>query len=515
MKNGFSTIELLIAMTILTMVLSAVVIVSFGSQSFLIGSETGAEAMHHAQELLEEAQAQARKDFHLVSSTASSTEGIYEKALTVRLLPDFLTKEVTARIAWRNAHASTSTLEITTLISNFDAPIGGNTCESSVVGDWKNPAIENATTDFAALVNDASGIYTLSDVDAYKGRLYVTASAVSGANKPTLFVFDIADTAHPALLGKTDNENGAVTSGLHAVRVAEDPATGNLYAYSASASNSNYSTCNPVTQSQCGQLSIINVTSPASWGAPEKYNFMLASSTAPYVKGPSAKGKSIFYRSGYLLLGLVSTGAGNGPEFHVIDVHKLAALFSISSRIVPAAGSYAVGNDVNSIAMRGTYAYIATPNTQELHTLNMNDPGAISLAGGFNAASGAGNGKSVHLLGNKLYLGKTVPNAGYDLHILENANPGSALSELGGFDVGSSVNAVIQRDYLTFVLTNTHLRIYRTDNPASITSWNTPLALPASGSATEPSMDCEANRMYITANDASGRGHLAVIKPGT
>ena len=512
MKKGFSTIELMVAMAIMIMVLTAVVVVSFGNQSFLIGAQTTGEAMNMAQELLEQEQAQARKDFNLVNNIASTTEDIYEKAVYVTLLPDLLTKEVKALIAWDGERGLRHMLELTTLIANFETPVGANTCNSNLSGDWQNPVIEETVS--------LPG--TASDIDAYQNRLYITLSKTANNIDSTFLIFDITDPSDPDLEGSIDNEGagGTTISGLNAVRVSQDPASSPIktYAYAANAYAANYSSCDPIAKRNCGQLSIFDVTDPS---APVLgTNLMLASSSAPFVTG-NWIGNSLFYKNGYLLLGLAGAG-GSGPEFHVIDVHNPALMFGGTHILFPV-GSYPVGNDVNAIAMRGTYAYIVTPNSQELQTLDMTNPSALTLAGGFNAATGAGNGKSLYQVGNYLYLGKTVPNSGADFHILDNTIPGAALIELGsGIDTGSSVNAVMQRDYLSFILTNSELQIFRTDDTdddgiPNITMWApTPLTIPENSVSPipEPSMDCEDNHLYITSNDSSGNGFLYVIKAG-
>lgn len=497
----------MIAMTILIIVLTAVVVVSFGNQSFLIGAQTNAEAMNIAQRLLEAEQAEARKDFNLVNNVASSTEDIYERAVYVTLQPDLLTKEVKALVSWQGDNLLKHHLELTTLIANFETPVGANTCSSSLSGNWQNPVIEETVS--------LPG--TVSDIDAYQNRLYITLSKTIGDVDPTLLIYDIADPSDPNLVGSIDNEGagGTTKSGLNAVRVSQDPASSPLktYAYTANAHSPNYTTCNPVTTRNCGQLAIFDVTNPSSpvLGT----NLMLSSSTAPFVTGQWI-GNSLFYKNGYLLLGLAGAG-GSGPEFHLIDVHNPSSLFGGLHILFPV-GSYDIGggvnNDVNAITMRGTYAYLATPNTQELMTLDMTDPSDLQLVGGFDSSSGGGHGKSLYLVGDRLYLGKTVPNSGSDLHILDNTTPGATLTTLGpGIDTSSSVNAVLVRDYLTFFLTNSELLIYKTDDTSSPTSWGS-LSLPNNSSSPIPeaSMDCEDNRLYVTSNDASGNGFLYVIK---
>ena len=526
-RSGFAVIELMIAMTIMLVVLVAVTTTSFGSQSFLISSQTNAEALNLAQELLENEQAEARKDFNFVNDVASSTDDIYEKAVYVSLRPDLLTKEVKALISWKDEHKATRFLELTTLIANFDTPVGGNTCNSNLSGDWHNPTIENVgSTNFASLVGDAGGTYTLSDLDAYRGKLYVTASNTSAPTKPTFFVFDISDPT-PDLLGKVDNEGsgGTVSAGLNAVKVAEDPASSPVktYAYVANAYGADYSTCNPATTKNCGQLAIIDVTPPTFWSFwnPSITNLALATSSAPFVTG-NWMGNALFYRSGYLLFGLAKAG-GAGPEFHIVDVHNenLNFLTGSAAHLLFPVGSYTVGHDVNSVNLRGTYAYVTIPNdpsAKELQIIDMQNPSTMTLAGGFDM-SGGGNGKSLYLVGNRLYFGNTVPSIGNDLHVLDNTSPNSTLPEIAGTNLATSLNAIVVRNTLAFLLTNTSLEVFDVGDPHSTSAFSIgsavgTLALPSSGSATEPSMDCEGNRLYIIANDATGHGSLYVIKPG-
>ena len=502
LTKGFSTVELMISMAIMVLVLSAVVVVSFSAQSFLSGGQTNAEAMKIAQKLLEQEQALARKDFNLVNPIPQATEDIYKKEALVKLLPDFLTKEVKALVTWKDERKMDKTLELTTLITNFDAPLGGDTCDSTLSGDWTAPEIKS-TIDFSNFSGIPTGTYTLTDVDAYQNKLYVVAGRATdlggSVDLPTLFVFDVSDPSNPNLQGYTDNAP-AVTSGLNALRVSPDPASSPLktYVYAASNTASDYSTCDPIANPACGQLVIFDVSNPSS---PEwKTNLKISSST-PVVG--SNTGESVFYKNGYLLLGL---SASTGPEFHIIDARNPSLWFG-GSRLVSPVGSFEVGNAINKVAMRGMYAYLATPNAQELQILDISHPNAPALAGGF--SDGAGNGKGMYLIGDKLYFGKTT-GAEDDLFILDNTNPKTTLLKLGGLNVGSSVNDVLVRDYLSFLVTNSNLEVYRIDDPSNI-SLVISLPLPKNGGASRPSMDCGGNNLFVVSNDAGGNGELYII----
>ncbi len=394
------------------------------------------------------------------------------------------------------------TLQLTTLIANFDTPFGGNTCDSTLSGDWTAPQIKS-TIDFSNFPGIPAGTYTLTDIDAYQNRIYVTAASATdlngSLNLPTLFVFDVSDSDNPTLAGSADNAP-AVTSGLNALRVSPDPASSPLktYVYAASNTAIDYSTCDPITNNACGQLVVFDVSNPSN---PEWKTNLKVSSSTPVVGANT--GESVFYKNGYLLLGL---SAANGPEFHIIDSRNPSSWFS-GTHLVSPVGSFEVGNAINKVAMRGMYAYLATPNAQELQILNISNPGAPALAGGF--GDGAGNGKSMYLIGDKLYLGKTT-GAGDDLFVLDNTNPKTTLPKQGGVDVGSSVNDVLVREYLSFIVTNSNLEIYRIDDPSNI-SLSISLPLPKSGHTSRPSMDCEGNNIFVISNDASGYGELYII----
>lgn len=514
-KKGFSTIEIMIAMVLIILALGAALMVSSGNQSILIDGETNAEALNLAQKVLENEQALARKDFKLVNYI-TTTEPIgsinYTKDVTIETQSDFFTKKVTAKISWPGMFGRNPSVSLTSLVTNFENAVGGDTCDSNLSGDWKNPEIES-TINFSSM--SPAGTYTLTDVDAYKGKLYVTAGKTTNNPDPTLFVFNISDSSN-TLIGKVDNAS-AVTSGLNAIHVAEDTTTNKIYAYAASNTGSDYSTCDPVANPACGQLYVFDVTNPT----PVKTaNLKITSS--PAITGQTT-GTSIFYKNGYVFLGLRKT---SGPEFHIIDAHN-PSLFSNSA--YSPIGSFETGHAVNDIFMSNNFAYLATANDvtedQDLQILDISTPsnpypGPVGSPYGFDPSSGGGSGKSIYQVGDKLYLGKTT-QANSDFYILDDKNPASTLPALGpGVDVSSSVNGIVVRDYLSFLLTGTsgtasQLQIFKTDDPLNITPWNaSPLLVSATGNDEEPSMDCEGNRLYISSNDSTGQGTIYVIKPG-
>ena len=506
--EGFATLEILLSFTILILCISAVIMVTFGNQSIAVDSEISNEAISKAQALLEKARADSRQDFNLVNPyilTETSGPLIFTKKLDV-IQNDLFTKEVTSTVSWQTGEKKLSTI-FTTLLTNREAENGGDTCSSLLTGDWKNPEIES-TINFSSI--SPTGKYLLTDLDAYKGKLYVTVNKTTSKSDPTLFVFDVNDSINPTLLGKADNASN-VTSGLNAVRVSENTITNKIYAYAASNTSSDYSSCDPIDSTThvvnpaCGQLYIFDVTN----GSPIM-NANLKIASTPSISGQNT-GTSLFYKNGYLFLGLSANSSG--PEFNILDVHQPDL---IQSGPYTPLGSLEIGNGVNAIVIRDNYAYIASPNSEELQILDISSLNNPILINSFNSPIGAGNGKSIYLVGSKLYLGKTN-GAGSDFHILDDTSPTDTLTSLGRIDVGSSnsVNKVIVRDYLSFLLTNKDLEIFDTSDPVNIKPWGT-FTLPGAydSSKPEPSMDCEGNRIFISSNNDGGQGYIYIIKPG-
>ncbi len=87
---------MLVAMAVLVLCFSAIILVSFGSQSLLIDSQNNSEAINKAQGILEKEQALARKDFRLVNPipTTIDSANFYQTKVDVETQPDFLPKKL-------------------------------------------------------------------------------------------------------------------------------------------------------------------------------------------------------------------------------------------------------------------------------------------------------------------------------------------------------------------------------------------------------------------------------------
>lgn len=640
---GFSTLEILLAMTIVTVSLATILLVLFGSQSLATDSQRNVEAVNKAQEMLENQQALARKDFNLVNAN-STVDGVYQKSISV-VQRDFYTKEVLATITWLGEYNRPQTVSLSALVTNYQNVIGGNTCSSVLVGDYSAPQTPSAS--MGALLGDPTGTYPISGMDAYQGKLYVTVSTSSQATaatspsvgtndssfgsigwltasnitstnnvratadmfngditnylKATNFGFNIP--AGATIIGiKVDIErsiNGSTLGGVRDREIKIIKSSGAISSNNLADTSTNwpvlnsegYATYNPsnlwgeawsnadinssnfgvaiaaaatasrranvdhvkITVTYVKSFYIFDLTNPlnpvfiSGLGSNSAiatglnavatdgvYAYVATNSTvkqlqalstttpstvvATYSVSGDGKGDSIFYKNGYIFLG---STISSGPEFNIIDASKF-----VNGQPGLLVGSYEVGNTVNSIYIKGNYAYLATANnSEELVVLDITNPASpkhvpTPPAVSYNAPAGAaasGYGERLYPVGDTLYFGRSVIAGNPELYILDNTFPvnlaGNNLTP-ATYEVGKTINGLIVRDSLAFLLTGStatggNLRILNIANPLSITEVPPPVIWPNGAGGT--ALDCEGNYVYVSSVDSGYLGYLTVV----
>ena len=502
--RGFSTLEILIAMGIMVSTLTAVILVSFGNQSLLGQAGASARALEKAQGLLETEQAFARKDFRLVADVATTSDGMYQKTLYVTDQPGnpYTTKRLTAAVSWKDDLHIVRVVSLVALATDFQDASTTDTCDTSLSGDWSAPVLGS----YVVVANDLlpssppsghtfSPTNPIASVDAYHGRLYIGVSKKASTANDSIFVFDNSNPIQkPRYLGSVDN-NASVIEGVSMVVVAGH------FLYADNTHVTNFKTCKP--SANCSQLQIFNITNPSSIAAP--VNFLVPTSTMPFVTGTSssqALGNSVFYKDGYVYLGLTKTATG--PEFNIIDVHDPA-----NPKWV---GGYQIGWSINQVYVRNGYAYLSTDDkSRELTVLDVHDPSHPAVASIFDPTGTLGFevGKSVYARGDTIFVGMSAASGSPELYMLDIANP-KAPTRINSRIVGSSIPGMFARDSTLFILPSTIKQFQMLDvsDLASIKSYGQVMALPGTGA----SLDCEGNNFFIGSNNGS-QGYISVIGP--
>jgi prepilin-type N-terminal cleavage/methylation domain-containing protein len=487
--RGFSVIEILCAMAIGVVIITAAIQSAFGDQSTLSSSAQAASVASVAGTLMDASVSSARQDFNLVYSTSST--GLFDVTETSVLGADLVSKLITTRVSLPgNSAMYTQYASLVSNLENADAP---DTCDATVSGDLSAP-IETDVS-LRSLIGTTTGIYQIADVDALQHRLYIAVESTTYKTDPTLLIVDVSDPDHPTLLGMLDN--ASTTAGIAALRAASH--AGTTYVYAANAGSF-----------AKGQLQVIDATDPVLPGYPITYKI-------PTTYAPAAgNGSSIFYRAGFVHLGL--TTAPGVTEYDIIDVHDPAH---------PAwRGGYSIGSTVERIQVKGDRAYLATDDTtRELMLVDAANPAAPYLIGSFNApgSSGSGYGRSVFVRGTVAYFGRTwVLNAGTpELYALDVSFPGS-ISGASTRDIGTSahpygVYAVLARGERAFVLTRSgtggQLQVLRV-NGTDLANASTEGVIDLPGGTGGVALDCEEDTLYIASVDSSGQGTLSIVRGG-
>jgi len=452
-NNGQSTIEILIALTVLTISLTGAAAVIFSSQSLSVDAQESNQAIRLAGKGLEAARALARDDFSALASSSSTKDEFLEEVAVENV--GATTKKVTSRVSWRTDPLRVQKVELTTLMTNWYSSVssGGDTGGGGLAGDWSRPKTLSSI--------DLGPGNSATDLDVINKIVYLSAIA-SSLSKPDFFVINATDGQNSYIVSELDTGPG-----LNSVDVAGS------YAYVAN-------------NSVNAQLQIIDLTNAAN-------PVLIKSYKLPNTSGPGAIGNSIFYSNSKVYIG---TQKATGPEFHIIDVS--------SANNPTELGSFEINADVNGIRVVGSTAYLAVSSNDELKILDVSNPANITQIGNYDAPGDSEDGKSLFLVGTKLYLARLLGgnhDDHHELHVLDVSNPASP-QNLGSKNFTSSINDIAVRDNIAFLATddsNEEFQALDVSNPASITkisSFNFPNI--ATG------IDYEDNLIYVAvrSNDA-------------
>jgi len=490
-NKGSVLVEVLIALAILSLGISAVLLLSSANQDLKVDSQTNNEALAKAQEQLENMRALSRQDINLVQncddSSATKCSGaldpFYNRKVIVTDIDSF-SKQVTSQVTYSIGSLRPQKVELSTVVADWISVLGGDTCTQTLSGDWANPQLLGTV--------DVGGDNGGTDVDVLSKKAYVTTNP-SGNNKPNFYVVDVANpNIDLPILGSIDT-NPSTEAGLATVHAA------GKYAYVAN-------------MSTVSQLQIIDISVPTS------PTVVPSASLKVTAVGDAAVGNSIFYTNKRVYLGLIKS---SGPEFYVIDV---------SDPLNPLAkASFEINSRVNAITVKNNIAYLAVPDddststiSEQLKILDVSqaDAGVITQLNTFspNPATMSGEGLYISKDGKTLYLGQGGANSSNPVFFsLDVTNPNS-ISPINSKYIGTkvdgkigiTVNAIAVRSNLAFLWTsdtNLGFQIWDLNNLGS----PTPYAALNTQQTPTGGLDCDGNLVYTAQRSNKA---LQIIGPG-
>lgn len=435
-----STVEILIAFSLFILIITAVILVSYGSQSMVLDAELSESALYKAKEGLEIA---TTENFNSLVE-GSSLDGIYTREVRIQSISNFA-KELQSKVSW-NEGGRNKNVTLTEIVTDWEHAEGGDTCDLFLNDDWKNPSIIKSISD--------SDLNFITQIDVFDKKIYVTTNSTIALD-PDFHIIDISDLSH---ISVTSINTGP---GLEALHVA-----GN-YAYVGNSSIN-------------AQLQIIDISDTHNPAVVASLKLPVFSSTLP----DDRVSQSIFYSNSRVYIGTDKSG---GKEFVIVDVSNPANPFF--------AGSFEIDNVVNDIYVVGDRAYLATASTKQMRILDVSNPSTIHEVGSVTLAQYlTQSGKSLYPLGGLVYLGRTWgggSTTNHEFHILDSESEAS----IGRVKITDSVNDVFIRSNLAFLATrkvNEEFQVWDVRDP-SIVSRNSSLSMGADGI----SLDCEGEAFYF------------------
>jgi len=400
---GFSTLELLIAMTVMTLSMTAVIMVAFGNQSIAIDTELAQRGLYVAQKKLEESASNFLGNFNAISSQAlAEHDPIYDTAVSVTDISPCV-KRIESQAFWdRDQRNLGNSLSMIVANSAISEALGGDCATTEPSGNWDTPQSigDISPSDF---VGQGTGI-GLTYIDGVRYAFLTTNSA---SNKD-FFVIDTSDPFNVNsgdILGIEVGENGL--NGIVVAKIDDTP-----YAFVLNNSNTN-------------QLIVLDISIPTSPN-------VIASMTLPNMNhvcspasAPCRSGKSIFYYDKHIYIGTGYLAFGTpllqNNELHIYDVS------------IPSAptwkNSINVNRDINDIVVSQGIAYLATgpgssaPYTPlRVYNVDPASPDYLNHIESFEISI-ARKGTSVYKNGNRLYLGLERTASGNNLYIINADNP--------------------------------------------------------------------------------------------
>mgnify|MGYP001560577443 CR=1 FL=1 len=471
--NGFSVLEVLIAMAILTLAISAAIMLMFSNQSVALDSDTANEALYKAKTVLEDGRSKTKShtDFDSIKSITYPPDSIYTKKFSVLSVPCM--KKTISQVTWSTEVLRPQIIEVRTYLSDVEEALKlAGECDPVFPTEWDNPYSPTSV---------GIGGQGATDLDVQNNLIYL-ASDPSAPPKEDFFIYQFDPIAVTlTFVSKID-----VSDGLMAL----DFSGGYVYA---------------ANEDIAAQLLVIDADPP---GGP------LVASTASLPDAPTGVIRSVYVYDNKLYVGTQYLPCPVCPPEQNNELH----IYGLTDPANPAwLGSYNVNHNINDIVVSGDYAYLATSdNLGELHVYNISIPLSITLADTFDAP-GNEDGEAVFLLDNKVYLGRDrTPAARKDFYIFNIINPND-VQELGsknlGLNPGTTVEGIIVRGNLAFIALDNPtagLQILNISNPGSIVDHTICTTLNFSENST--AIDMEGNFIF-SANRSNDELRVIQDKP--
>lgn len=460
MMRGFSILEVIIALAIITTTLIAVLLLTTGLQDVSANTRARHEGLLLASSGFLREIARGVGGFTLTRTLKENERDGLLSSVVATELGEGSAKMIESLVSWETRWGISQNTRVFGFVTDYENA-SDYACSPFLPGDWTKPKSDAYT----------GTLPPLAALSATRTFIVAAASSTVGLLDPSLFIF----------------KNSKEDSGIDLI-ASFDSATSTKTGYVAVTTSSNYiyalsaHTC--AQGSACASLDTFSLVDDA------------LSRTHTLSLPP---GRSILYKNGRLYVGLRT--ASLDAEFLVFNIGTSGQPLRI--------GSSEIGDSVNDMLLIGTTAYVATADNSSsgnkaLMVFDTDKPHEGMEPVSRSHRSGAGISQRLIKLGSVLLLGRSSLLNSKELYVFGLPDIEHALSAR---DTDSSIVGLATSGFNAFVLTRTKLDRLYIEHPREPVLLNSfPLVNGMSGIA----LACSGRRLVVAEN-GSLSGHLIIL----
>lgn len=439
-KDGFSTLELIIALALISIALVGTINGNFASQYWSLMGQTSNEGLYKTKTKIEDIRSMIKQDFYSVTSSTSTTSMNSSNPEDASCINGGLcyfidsnitdisscSKFVEAKTKWKIQNYPENYTSLFTNLTNSQEIInlGGDCLLNIPNGNWKI----NTPTKVGEQNYNPSKKFT--SIDVLHKKIYVTAETY-----PSFLIFSepTSTGSDPELLGSYDLKLNNISLKINDVDVIEDLSSGRKYAFMAVATTTN-------------QLAVFDVTNSSSPDLKAQVTLRGVDSSGSYPEGYKLHvyGQRLY----------ITTRETMGNELHVFDISTPTNPSEIGN-------GFELNRTVNDINIRDQkingvtkrLLFLASDsNIKEFSILdatndNINEINSVNLPGNQ-------DGLSLSLVGNNVYFGRQSNSTGPELFVFDIRNPNVPISIISSAETGASILGIKVSGNFAFIATN-------------------------------------------------------------
>lgn len=402
--KGFSTIEMLVAFAILSLAFTGILTVVFGNDNFAIDAQLNSEGLYYAERDLNIGRKDIQLDFeNFAGFTSQGDDPRFQTEVAVEPI-SVCSKNLISTAAWDRPVLPSQRVTLTTIVTDILAAVeqGGN-CSPFPPTNWDTPVAYGGITP-----GEFDGRGTGVAYANINGRRYAFLTTDgSQPNQNNLYAIDTTDFATSTGTGIDPDTD------IFGVRIGDEGLNGIV---TADINDNDYAFV--LYNSTSSQLTVIDISDP-SIDMP-----VIGSATIPNVSpGESAYPRSIYYRnegSPTIYIGTDYLAFSTSTSNHELHV------FEVSNPTIPDwDNSVDVDRNVNDIAVRDGFAYLATGPGANNTPMKIFDLASGSEVGSFSISSPRA-GTALYLFEDAVYLGLQRTSSGnnfYRIDVTDEENP--------------------------------------------------------------------------------------------